>query len=158
MLRTLPRPGLHAASRGTTTPSDLKIPLQSRSRSSSPAGHTGRPRKVKRGRSSGRSSTRSSGDELAPGANPLPIRADVPVHARAAAVAPAAAPVEPPAVPLLLPASASPVPEHVWPPGMNHSVFQLPSYKRQRGPLHTQGPPIRVLALPVIGKDGNTTW
>ena len=92
------------------------------------------------------------------------IRYDVPVRVRAATVPPAAAPAAAaaaaaaaPAEPLLLPRSASPVPVHVWPAGTNHSAFQLPSYKRKKGDLCTQGPPIRVLALPLRGKDG-TIW
>ena len=94
------------------------------------------------------------------------IRSDVPVRVRAATVPPAAAPAAAavaaapaaPAEPLLLPRSAAPVPVHVWPAGTNHSAFQLPSYKRKKGDLCTQGPPIRVLALPLRGKDGTTIW
>ena len=71
---------------------------------------------------------------------------------------PAAIPAVVTAEPLLRPVSTSPVPVHVWPAGTNHSAFQLPSYKRNRGDLCTQGPPIRVLALPLTGKDGTTIW
>ena len=64
---TLPGPGgpgrrRGAASRGLVTPPESQVPRPSRSRSSSPAGRLpGRPRKPRRGRSSGRSSATASG-------------------------------------------------------------------------------------------------